>query len=216
MCNDDTLMRPQTKPAAADGTLPVPISFVCRKIKLLSRLPGRNMAAADRDTRPFPDMGEYLDDDTRRPVLREFAPEYKTLEAEGNDPSFPTGRPENSTSGAGGPQPSRVSIRSARALTNIAFAVLGVPRFASLAKDMEIIGGYVDLNMLEPADRCSTEVHRRSPLRHHNLCFPFRDGAAVVLMVDPSLSVNQTLDMSIWCVPFQSVAVARYPKTLPG
>lgn len=45
--------------------------------------------------------------------------------------------------------PGHVSIYSAGALTNIALAVRMDPQFASLAKDLVIMGGYVDLNMLE-------------------------------------------------------------------
>lgn len=99
-----------------------------------------------------------------------FAPENKTAEAEGNDPTsgdpnrivkeafkegFPKGRPENSTSAANfmvemvHKYPGQVSIYSAGALTNIALAVRMDPQFASLAKDLVIMGGYVDLNMLE-------------------------------------------------------------------
>lgn len=99
-----------------------------------------------------------------------FAPENKTLEAEGNDPTsgdpnrivkeafkegFPKGRPDNSTSAANfmvemvHKYPGQVSIYSAGALTNIALAVRMDPLFASLAKDLVIMGGYVDLNLLE-------------------------------------------------------------------
>jgi inosine-uridine nucleoside N-ribohydrolase len=99
-----------------------------------------------------------------------FAPENKTLEAQGNDPTsgdpnrivkeafkegFPKGRPENTTSAANfmvemvHKYPGQVSIYSAGALTNIALAVRMDPQFASLAKDLVIMGGYVDLNMLE-------------------------------------------------------------------
>lgn len=44
--------------------------------------------------------------------------------------------------------PGQVSIYSAGALTNVALAVRMDPEFASLAKDLVIMGGYVDLNML--------------------------------------------------------------------
>jgi hypothetical protein len=45
--------------------------------------------------------------------------------------------------------PGQVSIYSAGALTNVALAVRMDPEFASLAKQLVIMGGYVDLNMLE-------------------------------------------------------------------
>ncbi|KAJ6006764.1 hypothetical protein N7451_004708 [Penicillium sp. IBT 35674x] len=98
-----------------------------------------------------------------------FAPENKTAEAAGSDPTsgdpnrivkaafkegFPKGRPENSTSAANfmvqmvHKYPGQVSIYSAGALTNVALAVRMDPEFASLAKDLVIMGGYVDLNML--------------------------------------------------------------------
>ncbi|KAJ6103437.1 hypothetical protein N7486_005864 [Penicillium sp. IBT 16267x] len=98
-----------------------------------------------------------------------FAPENKTAEAAGSDPTsgnpdriveaafkegFPKGWPENSTSAANfmaemvHKYPGQVSIYSAGALTNVALAVRMDPAFASLAKDLVIMGGYVDLNML--------------------------------------------------------------------
>ncbi|KAJ5887258.1 hypothetical protein N7504_011305 [Penicillium tannophilum] len=98
-----------------------------------------------------------------------FAPENKTAEAAGSDPTsgnpnrivkaafkegYPKGRPENSTSAANfmvemvHKYPGQVSIYSAGALTNVALAVRMDPEFASLAKDLVIMGGYVDLNML--------------------------------------------------------------------
>ena len=99
-----------------------------------------------------------------------FAPENKTNELEGNDPTsgdpnrivkaafkegFPKGRPNNSTSAANfmvemvHKYPGQVSIYSAGSLTNVALAVRMDPQFASLAKDLVIMGGYVDLNMLQ-------------------------------------------------------------------
>ncbi|KAJ5157764.1 uncharacterized protein N7482_008864 [Penicillium canariense] len=99
-----------------------------------------------------------------------FAPENKTAEAEGNDPTsgnpnrfvkaafregYPKGKPNNSTSAANfmvemvHKYPGQVSIYSAGALTNIALAVRMDPEFASLAKQLVIMGGYVDLNMLQ-------------------------------------------------------------------
>ncbi|CAI7580659.1 unnamed protein product [Penicillium bialowiezense] len=201
-----------------------------------------------------------------------FAPENKTAEAAGNDPTsgdpnrivkeafkegFPKGRPENSTSAANfmvemvHKYPGQVSIYSAGALTNIALAVRMDPQFASLAKDLVIMGGYVDLNMLEatgsimladyqsdinlmidpeaskialtadfpnitiagnvanqvfPTKEFMEEV-RSVPnpyselfYKYYDLSFPFWDETAAALMVDPSLSVNQTsvyLDVDI-------------------
>ncbi|KAJ5818803.1 hypothetical protein N7474_004394 [Penicillium riverlandense] len=99
-----------------------------------------------------------------------FAPENNTFEAEGNDPTsgnpnrivraafkegFPKGRPNNSTSAANfmvemvRKYPGKVSIYSAGSLTNVALAVRIDPEFASLAKDLVIMGGYVDDNMLQ-------------------------------------------------------------------
>ncbi|KAJ5719945.1 hypothetical protein N7493_006823 [Penicillium malachiteum] len=99
-----------------------------------------------------------------------FAPENKTAEASGSDPTsgnpnrivkaafkegFPKGKPNNSTSAANfmvemvHKYPGQVSIYSAGALTNVALAVRMDPQFASLAKDLIIMGGYVDLNMLQ-------------------------------------------------------------------
>ncbi|KAI5294076.1 hypothetical protein KEM52_004737 [Ascosphaera acerosa] len=100
-----------------------------------------------------------------------FAPYNKTLEEAGNDPTsgadpmrvvkaaikegFPRGTPVSSISAAQfmvdevRKRPGQVSIYSAGALTNVALAVRLDPAFASLAKELVIMGGYVDLNMLE-------------------------------------------------------------------
>lgn len=99
-----------------------------------------------------------------------FAPYNETYEAEGNDPTsgnpnrivksafkegFPKGTPNNSTSAANfmvemvHKYPGQVSIYSAGSLTNVALAARMDPEFASLAKNLVIMGGYVDLNMLE-------------------------------------------------------------------
>ncbi|KAI5310419.1 hypothetical protein KEM55_007302 [Ascosphaera atra] len=99
-----------------------------------------------------------------------FAPYNKTAEEEGNDPTsgsdpfrvvkpalkegFPKGTPKNSTPAAQimieavHKYPGQVSIYSAGALTNVALAVRMDPTFASLAKELVIMGGYVDDNML--------------------------------------------------------------------
>ncbi|KAJ5641401.1 hypothetical protein N7490_005401 [Penicillium lividum] len=97
-----------------------------------------------------------------------FAPENKTAEAEGSDPTsgdpnrivkaaflegFPVGRPENSSAANFMVEmvrkyPGQVSIYSAGALTNVALAVRMDAGFATLAKELVIMGGYVDVNML--------------------------------------------------------------------
>ncbi|KAJ5698675.1 hypothetical protein N7462_000680 [Penicillium macrosclerotiorum] len=99
-----------------------------------------------------------------------FAPENRTAEAEGMDPTsgnpnrivkgafkegFPKGKPNNSTSAANfmvemvHKYPGKVSIYSAGALTNVALAVRMDSEFASLAKELVIMGGYLDVNMLQ-------------------------------------------------------------------
>lgn len=45
--------------------------------------------------------------------------------------------------------PGQVSIYSGGALTNVALAVRMDPEFASLAKELVIMGGYVDVNLLQ-------------------------------------------------------------------
>lgn len=45
--------------------------------------------------------------------------------------------------------PGKVSIYAAGALTNVALAIRMDARFASLAKELVIMGGYVDVNLLE-------------------------------------------------------------------
>ena len=105
----------------------------------------------------------------RLPWQGAFAPYNATLEAQGYDPTsgnpnrivksafkegYPKGKPNNSTSAANfmvemvHKYPGQVSIYSAGALTNVALAVRMDPEFASLAKNLVIMGGYVDLNML--------------------------------------------------------------------
>ncbi|GAB1191132.1 hypothetical protein APSETT444_000303 [Aspergillus pseudonomiae] len=99
-----------------------------------------------------------------------FASENATAEALGNDPTsgdpnrivkaafvegFPTTKINHSTSAANfmvemvHKYPHQVSIYSAGALTNIALAVRMDPDFASLAKELVIMGGYVDVNMYQ-------------------------------------------------------------------
>lgn len=98
-----------------------------------------------------------------------FAPYNATLEAQGHDPTsgnpnhivksafkegYPKGKPNNSTSAANfmvemvHKYPGQISIYSAGALTNVALAVRMDAKFASLAKNLVIMGGYVDDNML--------------------------------------------------------------------
>lgn len=106
----------------------------------------------------------------RLPWQGAFAPYNATLEAEGYDPTsgnpnrivksafkegYPKGKPNNSTSAANfmvemvHKYPGQVSIYSAGALTNVALAARMDPEFALLAKNLVIMGGYVDLNLLE-------------------------------------------------------------------
>ena len=99
-----------------------------------------------------------------------FASENVTAEALGNDPTsgdpnrivkaafvegFPNTKINHSTSAANfmvemvHKYPHQVSIYSAGALTNIALAVRMDPDFAFLAKELVIMGGYVDVNMYQ-------------------------------------------------------------------
>lgn len=99
-----------------------------------------------------------------------FALENATAEALGNDPTsgdpnrivkpafiegFPTTKINHSTSAANfmvemvHKYPHQVSIYSAGALTNVALAVRMDSDFASLAKELVIMGGYVDVNMYQ-------------------------------------------------------------------
>lgn len=99
-----------------------------------------------------------------------FAPENLTYEALGNDPTsgdprrvsraaFSEGFP-NTTFAADTnaayfmvqqvrKYPGEVSIYAGGALTNIALAVRMDPDFASLAKELIIMGGYLDVNLLQ-------------------------------------------------------------------
>ena len=99
-----------------------------------------------------------------------FAPENLTAEAQGSDPTsgnpnrispsallegMPNTTVAKSTNGANfmvemvHKYPGQVSIYSAGALTNVALAVRSDPEFASLAKELVIMGGYVDVNMFQ-------------------------------------------------------------------
>ncbi|KAL0263379.1 hypothetical protein SLS55_002359 [Diplodia seriata] len=99
-----------------------------------------------------------------------FAPENLTAEALGSDPTsgsptrisraaftegFPNATFANDTNAAYfmvqqvRKYPGQVSIYSGGALTNVALAVRMDPEFASLAKELVIMGGYVDVNLLQ-------------------------------------------------------------------
>lgn len=98
-----------------------------------------------------------------------FAPENLTYEAEGNDPT--SGNPERISKSAfyeGYPNttfaskfaawhmieevrkyPGEVSIFSGGSLTNIALAIRMDPDFAKNAKELVVMGGYIDVNLLQ-------------------------------------------------------------------
>ena len=98
-----------------------------------------------------------------------FAPENLTYEAQGNDPTsgdanrispsaFIEGYPNNTyiTQSATDfmieqvfKYPGQVSIYAAGSLTNIALAIRQNSSFAATAKELVIMGGYVDLNLLQ-------------------------------------------------------------------
>lgn len=99
-----------------------------------------------------------------------YAPLNKTAEAQGSDPTsgnphrvveaalkagVPNTTVDSSTNAANfmvemvHKYPGQVSIYSAGALTNVALAVRMDAQFASLAKELVIMGGYVDFNMLQ-------------------------------------------------------------------
>ncbi|KAA8650767.1 hypothetical protein EYZ11_010261 [Aspergillus tanneri] len=106
----------------------------------------------------------------RLPWEGAFKPENQTAEENGHDPTsgdpnrivksafvegFPKTRVNNSTNAVNfmvemvHKYPNQVSIYSAGALTNVALAVRSDPSFASLAKELVIMGGYLDVNMLQ-------------------------------------------------------------------
>jgi inosine-uridine nucleoside N-ribohydrolase len=68
---------------------------------------------------------------------------------------FPSSRPNTSTSAANlmvemvHRYPHQVSIFAAGAMTNVALAVRIDSEFASLAKELVIMGGYIDVNMFQ-------------------------------------------------------------------
>ena len=99
-----------------------------------------------------------------------FTPQNLTAEALGQDPTggdpdriiraaipegYPATLPDTSTSAANfmvemvKKYPGQVSIYVAGAMTNVALAVRMDPNFAGLAKELVVMGGYVDDNLLE-------------------------------------------------------------------
>ncbi|KAK5000395.1 hypothetical protein LTR66_000752 [Elasticomyces elasticus] len=99
-----------------------------------------------------------------------FKPENLSAEALGSDPTsgnprrisraaftegYPNTTADTSMSAAGlmtdmvRKHPGEVSIYAAGALTNVALAVRLDPDFASLAKESVVMGGYIDVNLLE-------------------------------------------------------------------
>ncbi|PQE09294.1 inosine-uridine preferring nucleoside hydrolase protein [Rutstroemia sp. NJR-2017a BVV2] len=139
-----------------------------------------------------------------------FAPYNATAEAEGSDPTsgdnpfrvvesaFLEGFPSNaSIQGLKKSQsasafmiemvhryPGKVSIYAGGSMTNIALAVRSDDQFASLAKELVIMGGYIDVNLLEVT---GTMVHD-----HYGTIFPFWDETAAAIMVDSSIIKNTT------------------------
>ncbi|KIN09102.1 hypothetical protein OIDMADRAFT_37985 [Oidiodendron maius Zn] len=101
--------------------------------------------------------------------LGALRPENITAEAEGADPTggnpyrinkaafyegFPSGRPKTSTNAVNfmietvSKYPGCVSIYTAGPLTNVALAVRSDPKFASLAKEIVIMGGMLDRSLV--------------------------------------------------------------------
>ncbi|KAH9832322.1 Inosine/uridine-preferring nucleoside hydrolase domain-containing protein [Rhodofomes roseus] len=98
-----------------------------------------------------------------------FTPENLTYEAEGNDPTggnpyriskgaFIEGYPNTTYISQSAPEfmieqvfkyPGQVSIYAAGSLTNVAAAIRMNGTFASTAKELVIMGGYVDLNLMQ-------------------------------------------------------------------
>ncbi|KAJ5531610.1 hypothetical protein N7527_005003, partial [Penicillium freii] len=124
------------------------------KSKHLSSLPGRNMAA-DQHAQPFPGIGN--NNTPSCPGRGHYVGtrgDYPTSgSVQARLPDRPTGELAfgSELDGADGPQVSgQVSIYPAGVLTDIALAMRMDPQCASLAKDLVIMGGYVDLHL--PAD----------------------------------------------------------------
>lgn len=98
-----------------------------------------------------------------------FAPENLTYEALGNDPTsgnanrvsksaFVEGYPNNTYMAQSAPEfmieqvfkyPHKVSIYAAGSLTNVAAAIRLNASFAGMAKELVVMGGYVDLNLMQ-------------------------------------------------------------------
>lgn len=104
------------------------------------------------------------------PFQGAFGPQNKSAEQQGKNPAsgdpnriseeafvegFPKTQFDNSTNAPSfmvqmvRKYPHQVSIYAAGALTNVALAVRMDPEFARLAKELVIMGGYVDFTMLQ-------------------------------------------------------------------
>ncbi|KAK5000455.1 hypothetical protein LTR66_000702 [Elasticomyces elasticus] len=141
-----------------------------------------------------------------------FKPENLTAEALGSDPTsgnprrisraaftegFPNTTADTSMSAANfmtdmvRKYPGKVSIYAAGALTNVALAVRLDPDFASLAKELVIMGGYIDVNLLEVTGSVlqadiSSDVGIRSVTRGFwSFLLPNADETQINLMIDP-------------------------------
>lgn len=113
-----------------------------------------------------------------------FAPYNATAEATGSDPTgnanyanriaasaFLEGYPNTTAvSGKSAAQfmveqvrkyPGQVSIYAAGAMTNVALAVRLDEEFASLAKELVIMGGYVDVNMYQVSTFCFSSEYQK-------------------------------------------------------
>lgn len=134
-----------------------------------------------------------------------FAPMNHTAEAQGNDPTsgnpnrivesalkagVPNTTVDDSTNAANfmvqmvRKYPGQVSIYSAGALTNVALAVRMDPKFASLAKELVIMGGYVDVNMLE-ATGSILQADINSDVSNLDLHCSMTYTIQINLMIDP-------------------------------
>ena len=121
-----------------------------------------------------------------------FAPENVTAEALGSDPTggdpnrivasafvegYPTTKADTTTNAASfmvdmvHKYPDQVSIYAAGALTNVALAVRMDPNFASLAKELVVMGGYVDDNLLQ-ADGSLLQSDINSDVGHLSSSLP--------------------------------------------
>lgn len=78
--------------------------------------------------------------------------------------------------------PHQVSIYAAGALTNVALAVRMDPDFASLAKELVIMGGYVDFNMLQAGGDMEQADINSDVRRQHSL-------SRKVLIIDTQINL---------------------------